>query len=119
MDALRSLPADVTVILAPSFAHDDELVRGSETQTVTQAALLKFSILPKSLGLLFGARLHERMWNVDSPATSLAVETQSGLSDTKKLQSVCCSFLVKLLTGTPSCCFRIEEQRQGTASAQT
>jgi hypothetical protein len=41
MDALRSLPADVTlvdldvgrVILAPSFAHDDELVHGSETQT--------------------------------------------------------------------------------------
>jgi hypothetical protein len=97
MDALRSLPADVTlvdldvgrVILAPSFAHDDELVRG------------------QSLGLLFGARLHKRMcmWNVDSPATSLAVETQSGLSDTEKLQSVCHSFLVELLTGTSSCCF--------------
>lgn len=114
MDALRSLPADVTlvdldvgrVILAPSFAHDDELVRGSETRTVTQAALRSQVLyLAQSLGLLCGPRLHERMWNVDSPATSLAVETQSGLSDTEKLQSVCRSFLVELLTGTSSCCF--------------
>jgi hypothetical protein len=128
MDALRSLPADVTlvdldvgrVILAPSFAHDDELVRGSETRTVTQAALRSQVLyLAQSLGMLFGARLHEHMWNVDSPATSLAVETQSGLSDTEKVQSVCRSFLVELLTGTSSCCFWIEEQRQGTESAQT
>jgi hypothetical protein len=108
------------VILAPSFAHDDELVRGSETRTVTQAALRSQVLyLAQSLGLLFGARLHEDTWNVDSPATSLAVETRSGLSDVEKLQSVCRSFLVELLTGTSSCCFWIEEQRQGTESAQT
>jgi hypothetical protein len=128
IEVLRSLSSDVTlvdldvgrVILAPSFAHDDELVRSSEDRAVTQAALRSQVLyLAQSLGLLFGARVHNDVWNVDSPSLSLAVEARSGLSDIEKLQAVCHSFLVELLTGTASCCFWIEEKQQGKKSAPT
>lgn len=128
IEVLRSLSSDVTlvdldvgrVILAPSFAHDDELVRGSEDRAGTQAALRSQVLyLAQSLGLLFAARLHNHMWNVDSPSSSLPMEARSGLSDIEKLQAVCHCFLVELLTGTTSCCFWIEEKQQGKKSAAT
>jgi len=112
MEVLNSLPSDVTlvdldvgrVILASHFAHDDELVRNGEDPRITAAALRSQVLyLAQSLGLLFGSRLRKQTWNVDSPSTSFTLEEmkepQSGVPDIEKLQAVCRSFLVELLTG--------------------
>ena len=111
IDVLNSLPNDVTlvdldvgrVILAPSFAHDGELVRGSEDRGVTTAAVRSQVLyLAQSLGLLFGSKLHEQTWNVDSPLINPDVAGRQGrspLSDIEKLQGICRSFLVELLAG--------------------
>ena len=114
MEVLNSMPNDVTlvdldvgrVILASHFAHDDELVRSGEDPRITAAALRSQVLyLAQSLGLLFGARLRKHTWNVDSPSTSFTLEAvndpQTGVSDIEKLQTVCRSFLVELLSGTP------------------
>lgn len=112
MEVLNSLPSDVTlvdldvgrVILASHFAHDEELVRNGEDPRITAQALRSQVLyLAQSLGLLFGSRLSKQTWNVDSPSASFTVErmqeAQAGMADIEKLQAVCRSFLVELLSG--------------------
>jgi hypothetical protein len=110
MEVLNALPSDVTlvdldvgrVILASHFAHDDELVRNGEDPRITAAALRSQVLyLAQSLGLLFGSKLRKQTWNVDSPSVSSSVqELQTDVPDIEKLQAVCRSFLVELLSGT-------------------
>jgi hypothetical protein len=114
MDLIRDLPADVTlvdldvgrVIVAPSFAHDNELGRGipndAETARVLRSQVL---YLAQSLGGVFGTCLDRQTWSCDSPFA----ETEGNTTQFARLRSVCNCFIEELLAGTASCCYWIEE----------
>ena len=74
---IGNLPKDVTlvdldvgrVILAPSFGHDNEMVRRTKDSEATARALrAQVLYLAQSLGGVFGANLKPSTWCCDSPS---------------------------------------------------
>jgi hypothetical protein len=121
LDLIRELPNDVTlvdldvgrVILAPSFAHNSEMGRGTPNNENTARALRSQVLyLAQSLGGVFGARMDAPTWLCDQPLLSNhdpSAVTEKPESEFDTLRSVCQSFLKELLAGTPSCCYWVEE----------
>jgi hypothetical protein len=127
MDLIRELPDDVTlvdldvgrVILATSFAHNNELGRGTPNNAETARALrAQVLFLAQSLGNVFASTLNP-LWNCDNPFTSHLSVDISGVHFTNRdskfdsLRKVCKEFVEELLAGTTSCCYWIEEVGEG------
>jgi DENN (AEX-3) domain len=135
MELLRELPQDVTlvdldvgrVILAPSFAHDSEMGRGTPNNENTARALRSQVLyLAQSLGMIIGSQVDESSWYCDRPAfdrTKLLRRpeiTESRRDDCafKSLKEVCGSFVEEIVAGTTSCCYWVEES-SALASSQS
>ena len=116
MDLIRELPDDVTlvdldvgrVILAPSFAHNSELGRGTpNNEDTTRALRSQVLYLAQSLGSVFGNVIEPDIWSCDRPKALSG--TSHARSPFERLCSVCVEFLEELLAGTASCCYWLEE----------
>ena len=120
MTLLNNLPDDVTlvdldvgrVILAPTIAYDEALLRESEDR-VTAGGALRSQILylAQSLGVLFGSKLRARTWCSDSPLSVVVPKQIELKSDFEVLKEVCQAFVTELLAGASSCCYWIEEAK--------
>jgi hypothetical protein len=128
MDLIRDLPNDVTlvdldvgrVILAPSFAHNSEMGRGTPNNENTAGALRSQVLyLAQSLGGVFGARMDSPTWLCDQPLLTNYEQPSMPKHESEfdTLRSVCQSFLKELLAGTTSCCYWAEEGAQVALSS--
>ena len=122
MELIRNLPEDVTlvdldvgrVILAPSFAHDSELGRGTPNNADTARALRSQVLyLAQSLGNVFGPLLDPDLWMCDSACAALSdgplTKKSPETHPFDALKSVCRDFVEEILAGSTSCCYWIEE----------
>ena len=135
MNLVRDLPEDVTlvdldvgrVILAPSFAHDNELGRGIPNNADTARALRSQVLyLAQSLGGVFGAHMDSETWSSDNPwppSSNMEPEARNSHqandepSQFDRLRSVSGDFVQELLAGTTSCCYWIEEEEAAEDAA--
>jgi hypothetical protein len=110
MNLLNGLPNDVTlvdldvgrVILAPSFALDNEMAHGTADATMTARALRSQVLyLAQSLGNLFGTSLRRETWCCDSPlfVQHRVLSDSDPSAPLKKLRSLARSFICELLEG--------------------
>lgn len=128
MDLVRELPQDVTlvdldvgrVILAPSFAHNSELGRGTPNNADTARALRSQVLyLAQSLGGVFGTVIDPQTWLSDRPWLDPSGKESAPSARFEKLCNVCTEFVEELLAGTASCCYFMEEVDEGQASEPT
>lgn len=107
MDLLNNLPNDVTlvdldvgrVILAPAFALDNEMVRGTEDATLTARALRSQVLyLAQSLGSVFGSCLSRDTWCCDSP--TFRRDNDDPSRDFENFRALVGSFVQELLSGS-------------------
>jgi hypothetical protein len=115
VELIQELPSDVTlvdldvgrVILAPSFANDSELGRGTQNNADTARALRsQVLFLAQSLGSAFGPKLDPSMWLCDRIGT----HTRSTMSAFDELCTVCKDFITELLDGVSACCYWFDEE---------
>lgn len=129
MDLIRDLPDDVTlvdldvgrVILAPSFAHNSEMGRGTSNNENTSRALRSQVLyLSQSLGSVFGARIDSQTWLCDQPlCMNDDSQAKPKASEFDTLRSTCHGFIEELLAGTPACCYWVEEESSNADSKDT
>jgi DENN (AEX-3) domain len=126
LELVRDLPEDVTlvdldigrVILAPSFAFDNEV--GRNTDDTAQILRSQVLYLAQSFGSAIGAQLDSRAWCSDSPLTEVYSFLASDSSTTSfdRLRATCQTFVKELLAGTTSCCYWVDEAHSGSGSPQ-
>jgi hypothetical protein len=126
LELVRDLPEDVTlvdldigrVILAPSFAFDNEV--GRDTDDTAQILRSQVLYLAQSFGSAIGAQLDSRAWCSDSPLAEVYSFTESDSSTTlfERLRATCQTFVRELLAGATSCCYWVDEAHSGSGSPQ-
>ena len=109
MDLLNNLPNDVTlvdldvgrVILAPAFALDNEMVRGTEDAALTARALRSQVLyLAQALGSACGACLSRETWCCDT-IQRVDGDANNSSQAFDNFRSLIRSFIQELLSGTP------------------
>ena len=116
LELIRDLPGDITlvdldvgrVILASSFATDNEFSRGTPKNSQTARALrTQVLSLAQCLGNVFGACIDPLSWCCDKVEHAPGVSPRPTRFDA--LKAACHDFLEELLAGSTSCCYWIEE----------
>ena len=128
LELIKDLPDEITlvdldvgrVILAPSFAHANELSRVSCNESDTRSALrTQVLYLAQSLGSVFGASIDGPLWACDRPLVDQTAGGGVGPSRFDRLLTACHAFVEELLAGTTSCCYWIEEAIDPTSEGQS
>lgn len=125
IELIRDLPEDVTlvdldvgrVILASSFACDNEFGRRANARDTVQALRRQVLYLAQSLGGVIGSRLDRTTWCSDNPLIPMSASDGTPFNQFHNLRGVCRNFVEELVAGTSSCCYWVEDCiAQGHAS---